>query len=519
MGIKDAIRGDFRNKQDKERNFSRIRTLFDLSEKNEYTIDDQTWDDITMDEVFSEIDRTYSTAGEAALYTILRNPIMDEERLKRRGRTLELFRENLDVTTELRLILFNMGFDKKNRLIDMISGELPVNKLKYYLYGIFGKLVPTSLIILAFVLQNPKLVIGLMFSVFIAIYINGKEREIIKATGLSYLRDLIKASKKISKINNEEISFYTDRISKILEEISSIDKGTRMISFINGLGGVMELVSIPFLLEETTYYKISGKLNDNDSKLFELYYLVGELDALVAIASYQKSNENKWTTPNFIEDKKIIIRDGIHPLLNNPVANSITIEKKGIVLTGTNMSGKSTFLRMISTNIILAQTLYFVFAKKYEGCFFNVVSSISPKDDINKGKSYYLAEAESILRIIKSLNKDITVFCPIDEIFRGTNPIERISSSAEILSYINGMDAICVVATHDRELTDMLKEEYNFYYFSEKVEDNRGLSFDYKIKEGVSKTRNAIKLLEYVGYPKDITKNAYKRAEKMEDYM
>ena len=105
------------------------------------------------------------------------------------------------------------------------------------------------------------------------------------------------------------------------------------------------------------------------------------------------------------------------------------------------------------------------------------------------------------------------------EIFRGTNPVERISSSAEILSYINERNAIAIVATHDRELTDMLKDEYEFYYFSEDIDDNTGLSFDYKLKKGVSKTRNAIRLLEYIGYPNEIIQKSYKRSEELEKYI
>ncbi|MBC8059705.1 MAG: hypothetical protein H7Y18_03475 [Clostridiaceae bacterium] len=91
---------------------------------------------------------------------------------------------------------------------------------------------------------------------------------------------------------------------------------------------------------------------------------------------------------------------------------------------------------------------------------FNIVSSISPKDDLNQGKSLYLAEVESILRIIKALEKKRPVFCPIDELFRGTNPIERISTSAEILRYLNKHKTISIVATHDRELVNILREEY-----------------------------------------------------------
>lgn len=169
--------------------------------------------------------------------------------------------------------------------------------------------------------------------------------------------------------------------------------------------------------------------------------------------------------------------------------------------------------------MLLAQTFDFVLAEKYEAPIFNIVSSISPNDDLSSGKSFYMAEAESILRIIKALDKDLPVFCPIDEIFRGTNPIERISASAEILTYINKKNSISIVATHDRELVDILKDNYEFYYFSESVDSKEGLSFDYKLKKGVSKTRNAIKLLDYIGYPKDIIKKAYERSEKLEGFI
>jgi DNA mismatch repair ATPase MutS len=360
--------------------------------------------------------------------------------------------------------------------------------------------------------------IVLMVDVFLHMYIHNKEGDTISAVGLIYLRDLISAANKLSGIKNQEIKNHTTKIRELLKYLINIDRSTRILRAINSFGGLFEILSIPFLIEESTYYRVSAQLDKEKDKIFELYYLVGELDALTSVAIYE-SNNDKCNKPKFIKETSLKISEGIHPLLKKPVANSISISKKGIVLTGTNMSGKSTFLRMISTNILLAQTFNFVLASEYEACFLNVISSISPKDDIVKGKSYYLAEAEAILRIIKASEGEVPVFCPIDEIFRGTNPLERISSSAEILNYINKRNGICIVATHDRELSDMLKENYDFYYFSEDVDSENGLKFDYKLKKGISKTRNAIRLLEYVGYPKEIIQNAFKRVEKMEGYV
>ncbi|MDU4939089.1 MAG: DNA mismatch repair protein MutS [Clostridium sp.] len=519
MSLKDDVRVDFLKEENKTREFDKIRVLSDISEENEYSIDDQTWNDLNMNDIYEEIDKTYSTPGEQVLYSIFKNPLMSEEKLNKRSELIDYFIENQDLTTEIRFNLFKLGHDKKNRLLEMISDKLPVNKQKYWLYKVLGNFIPIALIVLAFIFQEPRLNLLLLVSVLVNIEINRKEREIIKSHGLSYLSDLFITSEKICKIKDPKISHYVENLNYNLENITSLKNGTIVIKIINAFGGLLELLSIPFLLEETTFYKISDKIEENAGEIYRIYYLIGELDALTAIASYKACNKSKLSKPRFINENQLKVVDGVHPVLKKPVPNSISIDGKGIVLTGTNMSGKSTFLRMLGANIVLAQTMNFVMAKEYEGCFLNIVSSIAPKDDINAGKSYYLAEAESILRIIKALEKDVTVFCPIDEIFRGTNPVERISSSAEILSYINERNAIAIVATHDRELTDMLKDEYEFYYFSEDIDDNTGLSFDYKLKKGVSKTRNAIRLLEYIGYPNEIIQKSYKRSEELEKYI
>ncbi|EMU55842.1 MutS-related protein [Clostridium butyricum] len=512
------LKNDLYSTKSKRRDLNKVKLLFDYSKRNNFTIDDQTWNDLIMDNVFNELDSTYSAEGEAALYRMLRNPIINEEELNKRGKLIDLFKKDTKLTVNLRRIFFEMRYDKKNRLIEMISGLLSVSKLKYYLYTIFG-LTPILWVLAAIILREPKMIIILMFDIYIKIYVHNKERDTINAIGIVYLRELINAGQILCNNKNDEVKSYTGKIKEILNDLNTIDKSTYLLKLTNSFWGIIDMLSVPFFIQESIYYKISGKLIEKKDTILELYYLVGEIDALVSIAIYQSNNEGKYSKPKFIKETSLKIKDGVHPLLKNPVSNSIEISGKGVVLTGTNMSGKSTFLRMVSTNILFAQTFNFILGKEYEACFFNMVSSISPKDDIVNGKSYYLSEAESILRIIKASQKDIPVFCPIDEIFRGTNPIERIASSAEILRYLNKGNAICIVATHDREISDMLKENYDFYYFSEEVDSKSGLKFDYKLKRGVSKTRNAIKLLEYIGYPKEIIENSYIRMKKIEGFV
>ncbi|MBU3145441.1 DNA mismatch repair protein MutS [Clostridium sp. CF012] len=500
---------------DKARNFEKIRKFFDMSEKTDYTLDNQTWSDLDMNKVYEKLDRAYSSSGEAALYSMLRNPLMAEEGLKERGKLIQIFKEDNKLRENLQCIFFNLNNDFKNGFLDMIENDLTINKTKYYIYTVLGKILPLITILIS-IFVNAKFMIVMVGLSSINMAINTKEVRAIKSNGIFYLRKNIVAAKKIASFDNKDIIYYKDKITCLLKSIKGIDRSTRLIGIINMWAGLFESISVIFLLEETAYYSISDKIKEEKEVLMDLYYIVGELEALISISGYERELSEAYVKPEFTKDVTLNIVEGIHPLIENAVGNSINIEKGGIVLTGTNMAGKSTFLRMLGVNMILAQSFYFVLAKEYRAPFFNIVSSISPNDDLTKGKSFFMAEVESIHRIIKALEKNVPVFCPIDEIFRGTNPIERISMSAEILTYINRGKSISIVATHDRELVDILKENYAFYYFSETVDTSKGLSFDYKIKKGISQTRNAIKLLEYMCYPKEITDRAYKRAEIIE---
>ena len=227
------------------------------------------------------------------------------------------------------------------------------------------------------------------------------------------------------------------------------------------------------------------------------------MDALLATASYRASFE-ATCEPDFTASKQCLEAiDLKHPLLEKPVPNSLVLNKKGLVITGSNMSGKSTFLRTVGVNAILAQTMYTCIATSYKGDFFKIISSISPDDNLLGGKSYYLSEAEALLRIIKQCNDKIPTLCMIDEIFRGTNPVERVAAATVILKYLAKHNAIALVATHDLELTRTAEARYDCYYFREDINE-KGLTFDYLMKKGVSPTRNAVRILKYIGYPEEI---------------
>jgi DNA mismatch repair ATPase MutS len=171
------------------------------------------------------------------------------------------------------------------------------------------------------------------------------------------------------------------------------------------------------------------------------------------------------------------------------------------------MGGKSTFLRTIGNNVLLAQTIATTTTSYYHGSFFRVVTSISRTDDLAAGKSYYYVEAERILKAIQSFNPGVPTLCIIDELLSGTNSVERLQASEAIIQYLTMQNTLAIIATHDLELAERLNGQCDFYHFTGNVDKN-GLKFDYLLKPGIATTRNAIALLKYLGYPKEITEKA-----------
>jgi len=513
-----VLKHDYNKEFDKNNKYEFVRRYFDYSKKEEYTIDDETWTDLDMDRIHGKLDRSYSSLGESVLYYLLRNPIMEEEKLKNRDSSIKTFMEDSKLREKLQCIFYRLGKNTKNTFLEMMEKDIVVDKTKYYIYTFMGKIIPLIIILLSIFIVPQYLALFIPLS-FINMIISYNESKEIKANGIYYLAGIIKAGKKLVGVKDDNFQKEREELKAVINKIKPVERGTYFISIINMWKGAFEAVFFIFLIEETAYYLISNLLLKEKDSVMELYFIIGKVEALISIAGYKHNLKTVISKPSFVEGLNLNIKNGIHPILKEPVPNSINIHNKGIVLTGTNMAGKSTFLRMVGVNILLAQCFYFTQAESYEASFLNIVSSISPKDDIESGKSYYMAEAEGILRIIKAMSRKVPVFCPIDEIFRGTNPIERISASAEILSYLNKGKTISIVATHDRELVDILKDSYDFYYFSEKIDKKKGLSFDYKIKEGISSTRNAIRLLEQIGYPKEIIDKAFKRAESIDGFI
>ncbi|WP_426348029.1 MutS-related protein [Alloiococcus sp. CFN-8] len=497
----------------RKRDFSIIKKLFDLQTKNklpEGTLDDQTWEDLEMDKVYKEMDYTLTTPGMQKLYCLLRKPELDAGEIKRRRAVISFLQKDVASNNKIRRILALLGRQMKGDIATFIYE----NKHKYVNKLIFDLL---SLLPFLLVFTFPfvggyavMLAIGAL-ALNMAVHYNINNKINAGMYSINYLASIAAAVDSIVKVDIPQIKEYSDILRKCRSTCEIILKNSKAVERIEGVDVFGDYFNIIFLFQVRAYYKIMNKLENSKEDLVLIYNIIGEIDSIAAVACYKNDIKDKICEAEFIEDRSLMIKAALNPLLIEGIANDITIGEKGIILTGSNMSGKSTYLRTAGVNSTLAQTFGFALALEYKGVLLKIVSSISPRDDISKGKSYYLGEAEAVHRVIKESEGEIPVLCIIDEIFRGTNPMERIAASTEILLYLMKKRALVLVATHDLELTDYTKGYLTPYYFSEDVDDTEGLTFDYRLREGVSPTRNAIKFLRYLGYPEEIVKKAEKR--------
>lgn len=196
------------------------------------------------------------------------------------------------------------------------------------------------------------------------------------------------------------------------------------------------------------------------------------------------------------DDLQIIIKEGCHPLISyeKAVANSVELCSKTQVVTGSNMSGKTTFLRMIGVNVILAYSGAPVCAEDMQLSIMRTYTSMRVSDDVNHGISTFYAEILRIKEMVEYGAKGKPMLCLIDEIFKGTNSADRIVGAEAVIKKLMKKHIIALVSTHDFELC-RLADNYHF----EEYYDEDGIKFDYQLKSGPCKTTNALHLLKLAG--------------------
>ncbi|BCZ44678.1 DNA mismatch repair protein [Clostridium gelidum] len=240
----------------------------------------------------------------------------------------------------------------------------------------------------------------------------------------------------------------------------------------------------------------------NGDKLEDWLKVMHEIDALNSIANLSFENET-WTYPVILNENEI---EGInigHPLLGKKsVRNKFSLrgEKKVSLITGSNMSGKSTFLRTLGVNLVLSYIGAPVCADKFSCGIMNIYTCMRTKDNLEESISSFYAEILRIKILIEASKKGEKIFFLLDEIFKGTNSKDRHTGAIVLIKQLIQYGGVGLVSTHDLELCDLERENksiinYNFREFYE----NDKIKFDYILRNGKSETQNAIHLMKLAG--------------------
>jgi DNA mismatch repair ATPase MutS len=187
------------------------------------------------------------------------------------------------------------------------------------------------------------------------------------------------------------------------------------------------------------------------------------------------------------------------------------------IVTGSNMAGKSTFLRMVGVNSLLAQIGATPTARGMRLTPLRLISDLRARDNLAQSESYFLSEVRHLRRMIAPPAGDEPVLGLIDEPFRGTNSQDQTAASVAVVRHLLACGHLFLLATHDRHLTTLAdgRAAANFHFRENLGSD--GLVFDYKLHVGPATTRNALRILEHEGYPESLLHDAHAWLEQKHD--
>ncbi|MDE6872904.1 MAG: hypothetical protein K2P87_00375 [Lachnospiraceae bacterium] len=511
--------GQVPNEEYSETKYRSLQYYYEHLPKGQGDIDSITWNDLDMDQIFMTMNNTGSAAGEEYLFAMLHRLSFSQEELSERNRLMEHFAKDKAARQALQEQFMRMGKERNIsvyeyiHLLHLLKRE---SNAPHYVCFVF------MLAALALIFLNP--VAGVMSVIGIGIYnafsYYKRKGEIEKYfCVVSHLIRMMDGMKALTALTDGEIADYTETIRKNLKVFASFRKGARIVAGKKPTGdlleGMIDYIRMLFHIDLIKFNNMLKIFDNNEAELTALFETAGFLDAMIAAASYRELM-GKWCVPELKGGAPFLeTEDVYHPMLDEPVPASLC-ERRCVLITGSNASGKSTFIKTLAINAILAQTINTVMASAWRASFFAVASSMALRDDIFSNESYYIVEIKSLKRIMDLVNPDIPVLCFVDEVLRGTNTLERIAASAEILSWLAGANAMCFAATHDIELTHILEEQYSNYHFQEYVQE-KDVLFDYKLYPGRAVSKNAIKLLRMLGYDEGMTAHAEARVKHFEE--
>lgn len=499
-------------KKDSEESLAETMLLASALQPTDSQVDGQTWHDLDLYRVFDQLNYTQSSIGAEALYQKMRlikfQPEASLQELE------DFFDHHPDLRLKVQVVMNQLGKKNHNMARSIVANPGKQDSKIYLSLYIFLACLPVfSLFFLPFfkIQAMMVLVASATFNIIFSSIRNWSNK--MRLDRVSYLVRIFASTAKLSHLAIPK--------QEALKQAVQPFKKTKVISGIlqsptgsSDMEIILIYLNFLFLIPQIAQVYIYQQVRIHQKEAQEAINLLGELEVAISLLRH-KRDVDLVCHPSFKKEGGIKGKGIYHPLLTDPVANDVRFEKN-MVISGDNASGKSTYLKMVAINCILAQGLGFAYGESLELSYGHVMTSMDVSDDIEVGDSYFITESKTILRMIESLEKSGFHYFFIDELFKGTNAIERIGSGLGIVRWLSRHDCLYMISSHDIELVAASGAVNDNYHFDSRYVDGE-IVFDYQIKQGAAVTKNAVNTLKSLHFPSEITQTSQELIRQYEE--
>lgn len=470
-------------------------------------VDDKTWSDLEFPAFFNALDTTLTPVGRQCLFDRLRVYQFEPSEIGARCQTYAILQSRPRLREDLQLALKPLEVDAAAYIADLLLGPEPARLSQQHL------LLPWTLITvggiaaaIAHLVPVWLCLLPLLVNLVIWYRIDAKLAEDV--TALLHCGRMLRVANRLVRVGEAipalaRLAAERPVLRKLAGQIRWLSVFDRLRSA-ELVGGLFVVADAFFLLKLWLYARALARFRAHRTLWLPVFESIGEVDAAIAVANFL-ARYPVHCRPTVTDARALEIVNGYHPFIADPTKNSISLDHTSALVTGSNMTGKTTFIKMIAMNVILGHTLGICLADRATLPRSPVRALIHGDQSVRSGKSRYFAEAEGICGFISESAAGTCRLFVLDEPFSGTNTVERIAIAKAVLRALS-VNAQLLVTTHDVELQHLLGERFELFFFQENpaVEGY----FDHLLRAGVGTQRNAIRVLERLGLPPDIIAEA-----------